>query len=878
MRKRLFYSFALSLACLAASAQSVPVADLLDVQFNSDGTAVDVSAMKNTVEHVGETSSVAYHPAFGHYVATFNNPWSTTCTSWYKVDFESNEAFRNALADGHSLEMLVKGHYDGTIANAEAKPFSAMQGGGTGFLICKTNSSGRQNEWTFLPNVTTSGSSTWRWTNSGVVPESDVYYHVIGVWNKEEQKAYIYVDGELKNTVDAPGEFRFANSGCNWFCVGGDADSSGGGQGWNGDVVLARVYDKPLSTNEVGALWDAVAEQEKKANMMPKISLASGTYQGEQTITLTAKNNNSIYYTLDGSEPNDATGTLYEAPITISETTVLKAIAVDDEDFASAVATAEYVFTTKKVYLFTKVTSMNELVNGGDYVMGAMVNGSVKVACPVPATKTYGYLQIVDATETAGTLQLDTKDNAFTVTLTAQGAQIKDVFGRFLQQKGTYNSFNVETDETAEGLFWGASFNEDGTIVITNLNVNKYIQYSIGHGSYGSYPTAQDNAALPSLYIFKGVDFVEISEPETTPSYSSISELQEAATTTSTQIQLTINNWYVSGVNGSQFFLTDGSGLGIVGYEANHGFLAGDRIKGTVLCNLVLYKQLGELTGLTALTEGLVVTNSQEVPAVTTAPGQLTGANQGALVSLCDLYFEDGKLFDANGASVTPYNTFKIENMPVFEKGAYYDITGVVVIYNNTVEIAPLSADQVQAVNVMAEYVFNPGWSTFICPYDVTLFEELEAFVVDGVENDVLVLGPVNNIIPANTPVVISAKSISTIAVNGNKVKPVSNTVGLLTGVYEDTAAPAGSYVLQKLNDQVAFYPVQEEKPITVPAGRCYLMPGVVGVKAFMLNEATGIENIQGASVQGEMFDLAGRRVSNPTKGIYIVNGKKVLK
>ena len=240
---------------------TVPEADLLDVVFHEDGTAEDVSPMHSTVELCGTTSSTYFNQTYQRYTARFENPWGKTCTGYYKVDFENNEAIRSALADGHTLEMLVMGEYEGAIQDVEAKPFSAMQGGGTGFLICKTNTSGRQNEFTFLPNVTETTSSTWRWTNSGIVPQPKTYYHVVGVWNKEESKAYIYVNGELCNTVDAPGEFRFANAGCNWFCIGGDADPSGGGQGWTGDVAIARAYDKALSQEEAIALWNKLSDE-----------------------------------------------------------------------------------------------------------------------------------------------------------------------------------------------------------------------------------------------------------------------------------------------------------------------------------------------------------------------------------------------------------------------------------------------------------------------------------------------------------------------------------------------------------------------------------------------------------------------------------------
>ena len=184
MKQKLLLGLALFAACTMASAQDVPVADLLDVQFNGDGTAVDISPMENEVTFLGDGTVVEFNTFFGRNVPKFGNTWGSAPAGAYHVDFENNQAFRDALADGHSLEMLVSADYQGTIANSEAKPFSAMQGGGTGFLVT-TISGSRQNEWCFLPNVTTTGNSTWRWTTSGVVPRSGIYYHVIGVWNKE---------------------------------------------------------------------------------------------------------------------------------------------------------------------------------------------------------------------------------------------------------------------------------------------------------------------------------------------------------------------------------------------------------------------------------------------------------------------------------------------------------------------------------------------------------------------------------------------------------------------------------------------------------------------------------------------------------------------
>lgn len=102
-----------------------------------------------------------------------------------------------------------------------------------------------------------SGSSNWRWCHSGVEPEVGKYYHVVGVWDQVAGKARIYVNGELKNEIEAMGEFIQPSSpSARWFCVGGDSCSSDYAESaWNGDVVIARVYDAALRDSDVAELW-----------------------------------------------------------------------------------------------------------------------------------------------------------------------------------------------------------------------------------------------------------------------------------------------------------------------------------------------------------------------------------------------------------------------------------------------------------------------------------------------------------------------------------------------------------------------------------------------------------------------------------------------
>ena len=181
------------------------------------------------------------------------------------------------------------------------------------------------------------------------------------------------------------------------------------------------------------------------------------------------------------------------------------------------------------------------------------------------------------------------------------------------------------------------------------------------------------------------------------------------------------------------------------------------------------------------------------------------------------------------------------------------------------------------AVNATAKY------GTFCAPFAVEIPTptSVTASKVTGVDaNGLLTLTDLSTTIPANTPVVLFAESgLETVELFG-VAEAGTPTAGLLTGVYEATPAPVGSYVLQNLDNKVAFYQVSADDPITVPANRCYLTAPAGSVKALAFPDGTltSISEIQAADEKAVIYDLSGRRVSKATKGIYIINGKKVIK
>ena len=87
------------------------------------------------------------------------------------------------------------------------------------------------------------------------------------------------------------------------------------------------------------------------------------------------------------------------------------------------------------------------------------------------------------------------------------------------------------------------------------------------------------------------------------------------------------------------------------------------------------------------------------------------------------------------------------------------------------------------------------------------------------------------------------------------------------------------------LNNPIGFYKVKKSVT-TVPGNKAFLVltDAEAQAKGFILTfedgSTTGIETVEtskGNIEDGVYYDLQGRRVENPTRGIYIVNGKKVV-
>ena len=179
--------------------------------------------------------------------------------------------------------------------------------------------------------------------------------------------------------------------------------------------------------------------------------------------------------------------------------------------------------------------------------------------------------------------------------------------------------------------------------------------------------------------------------------------------------------------------------------------------------------------------------------------------------------------------------------------------------------------------------ITDAKWGTFIVPFTAEIPDGVTAYTATSDGTSITLSDPITDSFAANTPYIVYSESTQNETFTGwGTATQDPYTFGQLTGTYTRIFAPANSYILQKNDDKVGFYLCDVEETYVVAKNRCYLTPSAGnGVKAFILGDfADDIQTIfsgNNEGAKGDIYDLTGRKVNKATKGIYIINGKKVM-
>jgi hypothetical protein len=184
----------------------------------------------------------------------------------------------------------------------------------------------------------------------------------------------------------------------------------------------------------------------------------------------------------------------------------------------------------------------------------------------------------------------------------------------------------------------------------------------------------------------------------------------------------------------------------------------------------------------------------------------------------------------------------------------------------------------------------STGYASYCSPFalDLTPTEDYEAWAVTATSGDAVTFTKIPGKVPANTPFILynSSKAgesvsvpviddddagIATVA--GNMLRgTISPTyVSTVNGDYTNFGLSGGNFL--KINNGV------------VKANKAYLpvltsaLPSDARLTIIFNDETTGVSEVRSKveDIRAPYYDLQGRKVSQPRKGLYIVNGKKTL-
>ena len=169
------------------------------------------------------------------------------------------------------------------------------------------------------------------------------------------------------------------------------------------------------------------------------------------------------------------------------------------------------------------------------------------------------------------------------------------------------------------------------------------------------------------------------------------------------------------------------------------------------------------------------------------------------------------------------------------------------------------------------------GYATFYTDkaLDFTGIEIITAYTATK-EGNVVKFNKVMGAVPAETGLLV--KGVTTNVPVAASAEDVTN---IMEGTLTEKTIEDGSFVLLNQNNVIGFY---RATGFTARPNSAWLPASVAGSSVRFIGfddeggEATGIQEVSTATMKSEqVFNLRGQRVAAPQKGLYIVNGKKVI-
>ena len=629
--------------------------------------------------------------------------------------------------------------------------------------------------------------------------------------------------------------------------------------------------------------------------------------------TLTNPNELTVSYAGDNDKLATVDATSGRITLTegaIGEVTVTASFAGNDEYEAGE---ASYTLTVEEKaseetgdYDYEKITSTDDLEDGEYLIVyedgDVAFDGSGEGKDGLDRTQNSISVSISD-----NKIASSTTVDAATVTLTSEtdGWTVKSKSGYFIGVSSYSNGLSVQTD-ASKAVKHTISFDSDGNAdLICYKDGDKTMSFRYNASSNNlRFRYYKDMGQKPvALYKKTQLKATNVEMPTFTPEGGEFTEAQSVTISCATE-------------GASIYYTTDGSNP----TDASTPYTGAISIEETTTIKAIAYDATGESSNIATAVFTIKIphtwdvteqgyTETTELETVLTDPVTITFAVGGASATNTPKYYVSGnaaRIYGKNtltisapeGKAISSIKVNYVEDDasrvgPMAPTAGTYTLEGTTGTWSGIepiVELSPSSQIRIQSIDVetvdLEEIgtvtVSAAGYATYCNLQPCIVGDGSVTFVVPMAEGSTLEEEAIGTI-PAGTGVLV--KGEGTYKVYGHAKLTGEVKANHLIGVVEESTVPSGCYVLQNQDGNVAFYKVQEGTVITLGANKAYLDSSIDAggaVKAFFMGEeageATGIDTVDASAEKAtEIYNLNGQRVSVMTKGIYVVNGKKVL-
>lgn len=266
----------------------------------------------------------------------------------------------------------------------------------------------------------------------------------------------------------------------------------------------------------------------------------------------------------------------------------------------------------------------------------------------------------------------------------------------------------------------------------------------------------------------------------------------------------------------------------------------------------------------------------------------------------------DGSINDWSGNAFRPQNSgnktvdfveYANENAPRVSDGGgtwYFDKNAV---YTITFNLNSWDDAKWSISPYFTREIGTSGYATFSSDYNVTIPGDVDVYYASDANGETgkVTMTKKTNVVKASTGVLLYKSGGGEVTFTPASPTDADEASGNMLLPGEGTTVQSGAiydyYVLaKKAGGDICFSKLSESTGANVGVGKAYLrvshgtFPSSAPSLSIFFDDAAGgttaidaVKSAEPAVTDGAYYNLAGQRVTNPTKGLYIVNGRKVV-